>query len=233
MIKGLKTRVRKALRYAPKAVEKRLLAQRSYAQEGEDRLLLRYFGLKYDGFYVDVGAHHPYRFSNTQLFYEMGWSGINIDAMPGSMAAFRRARRRDVNLEQGVGEAASTARFFVFNETALNTFDEETARKHDVLPWKIEQVIEIRVEPLRDILARHLPEGRKIDFLSIDVEGRDLSVLRSNDWEKYRPEVVLAESLHKTLDDLADDPGAAFLRSVGYIPYAKTVNTFLFIEGGK
>lgn len=233
MIKGLKTRVRKALRYGPKALEKRLLVQRSYAQEGEDRLLLRYFGLKYDGFYVDVGAHHPYRFSNTQLFYEMGWSGINIDAMPGSMKAFRRARRRDVNLEQGVGEAASTAKFFVFNEPALNTFDEATARKHDVLPWKIERVVEIPIEPLRDVLARHLPAGRKIDFLSIDVEGHDLAVLRSNDWEKYRPEIVLAESLHKTLDDLAGDPSAVFLRSVGYIPYAKTVNTFAFIEGEK
>ena len=49
--------------------------QRSYSQEGEDRvlssLLFKLHGAKHikDGFYVDVGAHHPYRFSNTCLFY--------------------------------------------------------------------------------------------------------------------------------------------------------------------
>ena len=232
MSKTLKMRLREALRLVP-PVERRLLVQRSYSQEGEDRLLARYFGYSGPGFYVDVGAHHPYRFSNTQLFYEQGWRGINIDAMPGSMKPFRRSRPRDVNLEIGIGEAPATARFFVFNETALNTFDEATARKHEIPPWRIEQVVEVRIEPLRDVLAAHLPEGQAIDFLSIDVEGRDLEVLRSNDWDKYRPKVVLAESLGKTLEGLAADPTAAFLENVGYVPFAKTVNTFMFIEGDR
>lgn len=59
------------------------------------------FRKKKIGFYVDVGAHHPMRFSNTYFFYRMGWSGINIDAMPGSMKEFKKYRRRDINLELG------------------------------------------------------------------------------------------------------------------------------------
>ena len=59
--------------------------QYSFSQEGEDLVLARIFEGKKNGFYVDIGAHHPTRFSNTHYFYRRGWSGINIDAMPGSM----------------------------------------------------------------------------------------------------------------------------------------------------
>jgi hypothetical protein len=69
---------------------------RSYAQEGEDLLLARCLAYRDMGFYVDIGAHHPKRFSNTYLFYRRGWCGINIGAMPGSMSQFRRVRPRDI-----------------------------------------------------------------------------------------------------------------------------------------
>ena len=78
-------------------------ATKSYSQEGEDLLLRRIFEHQKNGFYVDVGAHHPFRFSNTYLLYKCGWRGINIDAMPGSMRLFRRFRARDINIECGVG----------------------------------------------------------------------------------------------------------------------------------
>lgn len=75
----------------------------SYSQSGEDRALYRYFERQDNGFYVDVGAHHPFRFSNTCIFYARGWRGINIDAMPQSMALFRKYRKNDINLEVAIG----------------------------------------------------------------------------------------------------------------------------------
>jgi hypothetical protein len=74
----------------------------SYAQEGEDMVLRRIFEDQPLGFYVDVGAHHPVRFSTTYFFYRRGCRGINIDATPGSMDAFRRLRPRDINLEVAI-----------------------------------------------------------------------------------------------------------------------------------
>ncbi len=71
----------------------------SYSQEGEDMVLRRLFEQKTVGYYVDVGAHHPKRFSNTYYFYKRGWRGINIDAMPGSMKLFNKMRPRDINVE--------------------------------------------------------------------------------------------------------------------------------------
>ncbi len=66
----------------------------SFSQEGEDMLLRSIFVDKSTGFYVDVGAYHPQRFSNTNHFYLAGWRGINIDAMPGSMEPFHQFRPR-------------------------------------------------------------------------------------------------------------------------------------------
>src|SRR5215510_10661697 len=61
----------------------------SFSQQGEDLILARLFEGQRRGFYVDVGAHHPRRFSNTFLLYRRGWRGLNIDAAPGSMRLFR------------------------------------------------------------------------------------------------------------------------------------------------
>jgi len=53
-----------------------IYATKSYSQKGEDIILRRILGEKEVGFYIDIGAHHPKRFSNTYLFYKKGWRGI-------------------------------------------------------------------------------------------------------------------------------------------------------------
>lgn len=205
-----------------------LSRQWSYSQEGEDRLLLKYFDWRRDGFYVDVGAHHPHRYSNTQLFYELGWRGINIDAMPSSMKAFEKFRPRDINLEVGVGECNEAVRFFIFKDPAMNGFDEETARRHQANGWELAETRQIKVRLLKDLLRDHLPKGTEIDFLSIDVEGYELSVLRSNDWEFYRPKMIVTELIDRPLEAFMNDPCAIFLRSMGYRPFGKTFHSFFF-----
>ena len=111
----------------------------SWSQEGEDLILARIFGDKPDGFYVDVGAHHPQRFSNTYYFYRRGWRGINIDAMPGSMLAFNRLRPLDINIELGIGSQPGKLNFYMFNEPALNGFAKDLADSRDQsdTPYKI------------------------------------------------------------------------------------------------
>lgn len=205
----------------------------SYSQEGEDIVLRRIFENKKDGLYVDVGAHHPKRFSNTYLFYKRGWRGINIDAMPGSMKLFQKIRPRDINLEMGVANQEGSLNYYVFNEPALNGFSFELSEERDkaMSPYLIKDVIKVDVRPLRQILDSHLAGGGgDIDFLSVDVEGFDLEVLQSNDWSKYRPKFVLAEVLNSSLHDLDQDPVVSFMRDQNYVVYAKLVNTVFFKE---
>jgi FkbM family methyltransferase len=204
------------------------LPREAYSQDGEDLVLERLLGGKKVGTYVDVGAHHPIRFSNTYLFYRRGWSGINIDAQPGSMVPFQTVRPRDTNIQVGIGSTPGSFPYFRFNEPALNTFDAEEARKKDVEPYNLIEVINVPVRRLADVLDEHVPKGTEIDFLTVDVEGRDLDVLQSNDWSRFRPRLVLAETLRTDLLALGESPVAAYLGGEGYMPVAKVYSTTFF-----
>lgn len=202
----------------------------SYAQEGEDLILARLFEGRSAGFYVDIGAHHPYRFSNTCFFHKQGWRGINVDAMPGSMAAFRRARPADINLETGVGAQAGTLQFHIFNEPALNTFDPELARERSQPPYRLLRTVPVPVVTLAQLLESHLPAGQAIGFMSVDVEGHDLAVLQSNDWQRFRPGVILVETMSADLAALQAAPITKYLAQHGYRPVAKAVHSAFFID---
>jgi FkbM family methyltransferase len=201
-----------------------------YSQHGEDVLLGSFFSLNERGLYVDIGAHHPFRFSNTFLFYKLGWRGINIDAKPGSKALFDRHRPRDINLEVGIAKSVGELRYYMFKESALNTFSVAEAKRLKGRGHKIEDSIIVETKPLRDILALHLEDKQEIDFFSIDVEGFDLQVLESNDWKRYVPKFVLAEENRKSSVDeiLLDNPIYEYLHSLGYRLIAKTYNTLVF-----
>lgn len=206
------------------------LGNRTYSQEGEDFILARYFHEKSDGFFVDVGAHHPFRFSNTYLLYRRGWRGVNIDATPGSMRKFDRYRSRDINVEVAIGRQPGSATYYMFNEPALNTFDAElvAARRHP--PWKVIREVTLAVVPLADVLGRVLAAGQAIDLMSVDVEGRDLEVLQSNDWARFRPKLVLAETLGRQWGGVDTDPITRFMVSNGYAVAAKTFNTTFLVD---
>jgi FkbM family methyltransferase len=199
-----------------------------YAQDGEDLILDRLLDGQEAGFYVDVGAHHPLRISNTYLFYLRGWRGINIDAEPGSMRPFRRYRSRDINVECGVAAQPGRLPYYRFDEPALNTFDQAEARLKDRPPYRLIEQVDVAVRRLDDLLTEYLPVGQGIDFLTIDVEGKDREVLESNDWSLFRPRYVLAETLRTDMLQLAACPVVQFLAEQGYKPVAKAYNTTFF-----
>ncbi len=202
----------------------------SFSQEGEDRLLLRYFRGKKNGFYVDVGAHHPRRFSNTFLMYRLGWRGINIDAAPGTLTRFRRSRPRDIVIESLVSDQPMSLEFHLFSEPALNTADLDlaNARIREGRVCVGRQAMFSR--RLDDILSATLAVGQAIDFLNVDVEGADLAVLRSNDWNRFRPELVLAENLDSAagVTEVESSELHHFLLSQGYGLFGKLYNTCIY-----
>jgi FkbM family methyltransferase len=202
----------------------------SWSQEGEDQILRRIFEGKSQGFYIDVGAHHPRRFSNTYLFYRQGWNGLNIDAMPGSMKSFHKDRPRDINLEFGIGLNESQLDYYIFNEPALNGFSKDLSNERNEAKsnYQIEKIIKVKVFPLSVVLDRNLPVGQDIDFISVDAEGLDFEVLKSNDWTKYRPKFVLAEILNGSLNDIEKSSIGRLMANNGYLVYAKCVHTVFF-----
>lgn len=210
----------------------------SYSQEGEDRILYSLFeslNIK-NGFYIDIGAHHPQRFSNTNIFYMRGWRGINIDANNEIMSLFGIMRPRDINVCVGVGLKNEISKYYIFDEPALNTFDIKKAE--NVVKNSKYKIIDerfVEVKPLSQILDTFLPKNQNIEFLSVDVEGRDLDVLKSNDWSKYKPFCILVEyhGGQKTggfsFEEVLESEISQYLQSKGYKIFAKTLNTLFFI----
>ena len=216
--------------FSRKILPSTVFSRKSYSQEGEDLMVDRLLSGKRGGFYVEVGAHHPFRFSNTYFFYKKQWSGICIDPLPGIKKTFNIKRPRDLFLEVGVSASEGALEYFMFNEPALNTFDPDIANQRD--GQKGYQIIEsrkIKTLPLATILKNNVPQNQVIDLLSVDVEGLDLEVLKSNDWEQFRPRVVIVECLTALLDDIDSDPVYIFLKDKGYELYGKSGYSFIFI----
>jgi FkbM family methyltransferase len=203
---------------------------KSYSKMGEDMILRDLINTTSEGFYIDIGAHHPKRYSNTYYFYKKGWKGINIDALPGMKNLFDHVRPRDINIEIGVSNDAGNLMFYIFNDQAFNTFDEKLAMERCNDTFYIVQKKMIPCLPLSDILASYMADQKTINFMTIDVEGYDLKVLQSNDWQKYRPKIIIVETYIVPIEDVILSPIYKYLHGLGYNLMSKANLSLIFTD---
>ncbi len=208
--------------------------RRSYSQYGEDLMLIGFLRDKwswsYKGFYVDIGAHHPRILSNTKKFYDIGWHGINVEPSVDAINLFRKARHRDINVNVGIGIECGEFDYYRLSCKLMNTFSKQFAESAIAEGGvSLVDILKVPVMTMEQLLDKYLPAGQNIDFVSIDCEGLDLEILKSNNWEKYRPEFILIE-VHTNNKNLEIPHGdvAVFLRSVGYEHAGQSFVTSLF-----
>jgi len=197
-----------------------------YSQLGEDVVLSLLLEGKKDGFYIDIGANHPKKFNNTYLLYKSGWHGINIEPNPDKIAAFKRSRNRDINLAIGVGSKEGSMKYYRFDEDTLNTFDSSAAEKNKNMGHKLIDTINVSVQSLSIVFKEKVPANTTVDVMSLDTEGYDMEILKSNDWNKYRPKFIIIETLEYKrtgLGERYDDIFNPYMKSIGYEPVANTV----------
>lgn len=204
----------------------------TYAQFGEDLIILNLFHMLgvADPSYLDVGAHHPFHISNTALLHIRGSRGINVEANPTLIEAFRQHRSEDINLNVGVGPERGAFDFYFIDEwSGRNTFSRQEAedfvRQHP--RHRIRRVQPIAVVTLDDIVAEHAA-GQFPDLLSVDVEGMDFDVLRSASLSEDRPTVICVEAEWDASDRAARLGG--LLRDRGYALCARTVANMIFMR---
>jgi FkbM family methyltransferase len=186
----------------------------SYSQNAEDVRLWRVFNAVENGFYVDVGAADPNLDSVTRLFYERGWSGINVEPNP-CYEALNEVRTRDVNLRVAVGESEQPVPFFLtYPYLGMSTLDPSV---HDGVPQAIERIEEVAIQQRRlETILRGHASGRTIHFLKIDVEGAERQVLASSDWTAFRPIVVIAEAVEPLSTVSTHEQWEHILAGAGY-----------------
>jgi len=205
----------------------------SFSQEGEDMLLRKIFAGQEKGIYVDIGAHHPINFSNTNFFSKKGWAGINVDPLPGSKKTFDLERVNDTNLELVVSEQEGMVEFYLFDPPLMNTMSKEQAEKNAKFDWcKLQEVKMIPSLPLHLLLDKYLTPNAQIDFMSIDVEGAEISVLKSNNWKKYKPNVLLIEFIDLSIEEIFQTDIHKLLVEHSYKLFAKTWNTVFYKQIG-
>jgi len=205
-----------------------------YGQDGEDVLLQNFINPYYIGFYVDIGAYHPALLSNTKWFYERGWHGINIDANPVSIKNFQKKRKRDINILSGVSDIEGEMNYYYWGDySSMNTFNEELYKSWNDAGMKLKEIKKVKVQTINKILEENLPNGQKIDFVSLDVEGFEMKILNTFNFEKHAPDYFLVEDIDyasENMDfmDFINNPLYKFMKNKGYVVVAKTRLTILF-----
>ncbi len=165
----------------------------SYSQFNEDLLIDLLFTSKKKGFYLDIGANDPSFNSNTKHFYDKGWSGINIEPGKNSFKMLCLSRTNDVNLNIGVGPVRGMLTFYqVVGDSTLSSFDKNIAQKAAKKFGLTIEEINIDVLRLVDVFEQYI-QNRQVDFMTVDAEGFEFEILQSNDWERFRPTIIMAE----------------------------------------
>ncbi len=194
----------------------------SFAFTGEDLILqgLRKPLITQPGFYVDVGCNHPTFLSNTYLFYRRGWRGICVDANPALIRQYQRLRPRDTAIAAFISDAPGLQTFHLVENDVLST-GEPTNLPAIRAAGLTYQTTQIPAQTLTAVLDAHRAPAQ-FDILSVDVEEHDYQVLRSLDWSRYRPRLVVVED--ETFDPTQPTANQIFTwmtaqkyRLVGYV----------------
>lgn len=160
----------------------------TYAQHGDDLMLLNLFHLLKikSPTYLDLGAHHPYRLSNTALLYERGSRGVNVEANPYLIEDFKKYRPEDKNLNVGVGLEVGNSTFFMYDKkSGRNTFSFDEVKTLDNI-MTVKESAQLPMLTLMDIVDGTCG-GAWPDLLLCDIEGLDFDVLNSADFKNHSP----------------------------------------------
>lgn len=199
-----------------------------YSQFGEDIILKELLKKECrNGFFVDVGCYHPKKYSNTYMLYKRGWSGINIDLEKDKIRLFNMVRPRDYNLLSAISDKKENLTLYRFSQYGLgSTIDETVASSTSD---KLFDTQTIETNSLNDVINESPYRGKRIDVLSIDVEGMDFKVLSSLDFEVYMPNVVIIESHHKSIQKILETDIYQLLSSHSYVLRSWIFYSLIFI----
>lgn len=235
MINSLKNKIILLLKSIKHALtpETQIFGKKSFSQCGEDLIIKFIFdqlGINKPS-YLDIGAHHPFDINNTQIFYQNGSVGINVEPDPNLYKEFIINRKQDINLNCGVGKFEDHLYLNVMNAATLNTFSEvEANRLVNEFGFKIENRIKIEIVPISLILKKY-NNGIFPDFLTLDVEGLDEEIIKSIDFEKSKPIVICLETISysETGHGIKNHEMTSYLESKGYLKYADTYINTIFV----
>ncbi len=206
----------------------------SYSQCGEDRILEFIFselGI-INPTYIDIGAYHPFKLSNTALLYKKGNRGINIEPNPILFKKFLKYRTQDINLNMGISDKKGKIDFYIVNVPTLSTFSKETVEKYKKQGnFFIEKIVPVNVDTIESVINDYC-NGNFPDFLSLDAEGIDNLILKNLDYDENSPKVICVETISFATDGTGekDHKLISYLEGEGYLNFADTYINTIFVK---
>ena len=171
--------------------------KKSFSQSGEDLIVDFIFNqLGYiTPSFIDIGAHHPYLYNNTALFYQKGSRGINIEPDPNLYVLFNQERKSDINLNIGVSNEKNELDFYIMNVPTLNTFSKKEIERYQFEGnFSVREIKKVKVDTITNILCDYY-DKKFPDFLSLDVEGMDDIIVKLINFDFYKPIVICIETI--------------------------------------
>jgi len=230
MLVGLKDFIKKTVY---KIVPPPFMYNRTFSQTGEDAIVQFLFADKKMNkiSYLDIGTNLPDHINNTYLFYLSGSSGVCVEADKTLIPQIKKIRPRDKVLNIGISDKAEhEANFYIFN-FGMNTFDEkEVALRTASGNYKVLEVVKMPLQSINSIIKNNFVSYP--DFLSIDIEGLDLSVLKTLDFNSFPIPVICTETCAYSENHVRpkDFRIQEFLTFVGYEVYADTYINTIFVN---
>ena len=154
----------------------------SFSQNSEDLFIMDYFSDKPIGKFIDIGAYHVERFSNTRALYLAGWGGILVEPAPSNFNAIfdhYKEEERVTVLNVAIGETTGEIDFYESGGDAVSTSEIEHMQKWGAAGVKYTKlkVPQLSVEAFMNLYAKDA------NFLSIDTEATNIIVFRNiPDW---------------------------------------------------
>jgi FkbM family methyltransferase len=189
-----------------------------FGQWGEDVIVHRNFDKQKHGFYVDIGAHHPFAHSNTARLWLRGWTGVNVDANRKSADVLRRVRKQDHTIwaavvSDKIAAERDTIEFYAGDHTDLTgTVVQDMASERGKL-----QSMKVPCRSIASIIAESAelaPDG--IDFMNIDIEGMDEEAIASlADWQ-LKPRMIAIETYADTIPAVMETETFRIMTHNGY-----------------
>jgi FkbM family methyltransferase len=159
---------------------------------GGDILLYKLLHTVEHGFYIDIGCGDPITSSLTNLFYQAGWNGINIDAQSEEIEKYASVRTRDINICAALSDK-DDEELVLFCYGELTSLNRENVERLGKDGFDMFSERHIYTKTLNSLLRNQtLPP--EIHFLKVDVEAHEKEVLSGIDFQQYRPWLVVMEA---------------------------------------
>lgn len=216
---------------------KKLRIFRTFSQEGEDLIITRLLKKKNfseEDFFVDFGAGHPIKYSNTFLLYLNGLRGISIDANEGNIFLHKILRPYDLSNKMIISKKSEKKYFYSFTQSELNTSSNERVNflKKKNINYKSKNLLE--TIGVKDFFKKYTKIlDKNIIFFNVDVEGLELEILNEIDWTKFKPKIICIEIANLNLDNFKKNKLFLKLKSENYNLESKLYNSAIFIHNEK